>query len=245
MKVRGSLIVTKVLQLLAPGGSAPADGLLATSDNQGRVLWKNLKIPIVQNTNYDEAGSLVRYDGDIYYSLEDNAAGTNIEDPDVWKPLGMQGSALTVDQLAAIQSAANPSAENPFITRDESRSFSIAGSKTVEEILSVTITPLSNVLWIATDEGVDSFASPVHVGDGLYSTSDGWLNIGPIRGPVGPAGPIIVPVDKLLIFKIAPNADNQNLEVGDYCYGIVQNQFIQANYLGPNPLLLTSFKDVT
>jgi hypothetical protein len=51
----------------------------------------------------------------------------------------------------------------------------------------------------------------------------------------------IYAIGELQIFKIAPNTNNKILEVGDYCIGAVEGQFINANYLGGNPTLLSSF----
>ena len=38
-----------------------------------------------------------------------------------------------------------------------------------------------------------------------------------------------------------PDPTNKEPNIGDYCIGFVENQFINAEYLGPNKLLLTSF----
>lgn len=46
---------------------------------------------------------------------------------------------------------------------------------------------------------------------------------------------------ELQIFKLPGNLDAANLEVGDYCIGFVEGQFINANYLGGNIALLASF----
>lgn len=46
---------------------------------------------------------------------------------------------------------------------------------------------------------------------------------------------------ELQIFKVSPNTNDKILEVGDFCIGIVEGQFINANYLGGSPTLLSSF----
>lgn len=51
----------------------------------------------------------------------------------------------------------------------------------------------------------------------------------------------IVKPDELQIFKVPGNPNNQILEVGDYCMGFVEGQFINANYTGGDRSLLTSF----
>lgn len=38
-----------------------------------------------------------------------------------------------------------------------------------------------------------------------------------------------------------PDPDNKLPNVGDWCIGFVEGQFINATYLGGNPLLLTSY----
>ena len=38
-----------------------------------------------------------------------------------------------------------------------------------------------------------------------------------------------------------PDPTNKEPNVGDWCIGFVENQFINAEYLGPNKLLLTSY----
>lgn len=46
---------------------------------------------------------------------------------------------------------------------------------------------------------------------------------------------------QLQIFKLPTNEDDAVLEVGDYCIGFVEGQFINANYLGGDDSLLSSF----
>lgn len=46
---------------------------------------------------------------------------------------------------------------------------------------------------------------------------------------------------KMLVFKIETNLNELEQEVGDFCQGFVEGQFISADYLGGNKLLLTSY----
>lgn len=51
----------------------------------------------------------------------------------------------------------------------------------------------------------------------------------------------IYPYGELQVFKIAANLDNTTQESGDLCIGFVENQFINAPYLGGDKTLLTSY----
>lgn len=51
----------------------------------------------------------------------------------------------------------------------------------------------------------------------------------------------IIPLGELIFFKIFPNTNNKIQEIGDYCMGIVEGQFINANYLGGDKNLLASY----
>lgn len=46
---------------------------------------------------------------------------------------------------------------------------------------------------------------------------------------------------ELQVFKIAGNNDDTTQEVGDWCIGFVQDQFINAPYLGGDKTLLASY----
>lgn len=52
----------------------------------------------------------------------------------------------------------------------------------------------------------------------------------------------IVPVGELIVYKVAPNENNNELEPGDYCTGIVEGVFINSNYLGGDKTLLASYE---
>lgn len=60
---------------------------------------------------------------------------------------------------------------------------------------------------------------------------------------LNPSGGInfIIPVNDMLVFKVALNIDNTKKEVGDFCMGIVEGQFINANYIGGDETLLASY----
>lgn len=70
---------------------------------------------------------------------------------------------------------------------DQGTGVTIQGQDTVA-IIKAKSPIIEGLLWIATDTGTDSYAVAVAAGDGLVSDGTGWFNIGPIRGPVGPAG---------------------------------------------------------
>lgn len=46
---------------------------------------------------------------------------------------------------------------------------------------------------------------------------------------------------KMIVFKLPTNLNENEQEIGDLCMGFVEGQFITANYLGGNQLLLTSY----
>ena len=85
----------------------------------------------------------------------------------------------------------------------------------------------------------------------IINKGKGVLNINPsnlqkiFSGDSGNITPIpkdlIVPIDKLIVFKTPPNIDNTKLEIGDTVKGFVEGEFINAEYLGPDKALLTSF----
>lgn len=52
---------------------------------------------------------------------------------------------------------------------------------------------------------------------------------------------LIVPVGELLIFKVAPNLDNDIKEPGDYCIGHVGNTFVNGNWNGDDDSLPESY----
>lgn len=46
---------------------------------------------------------------------------------------------------------------------------------------------------------------------------------------------------KRIVFKAAGNPNESIQEIGDFCQGFVEGQFINADYLGPDEDLLTSY----
>jgi hypothetical protein len=39
------------------------------------------------------------------------------------------------------------------------------------------------MIWVSSTDGLDSYNNIVVSGDGMVSRRDGWLGVGPIRGP--------------------------------------------------------------
>ncbi|MFK7030986.1 hypothetical protein [Flavobacterium oreochromis] len=52
---------------------------------------------------------------------------------------------------------------------------------------------------------------------------------------------LIIKTRELQIFKVAPNSNNNILEIGDFVQGIVEGQFINATYNGGDSTKLTSY----
>lgn len=187
MKIDGSLIITRNLKLINPGGSSPAVGLVAVSDSEGNLRWEDFSVPALRpNTRYPKPGTLSIYAGSLYMSIVENASSTDIQDPALWKDMssGSSDSELSEDQLAALNAASEPSAGNPFVTAKDVHNLSIKGTATSEIIVSKSPIQPDNV-WISSTNGVDSYGTAVLSGDGLASDGTGWKNIGPIRGPKG------------------------------------------------------------
>jgi len=57
----------------------------------------------------------------------------------------------------------------------------------------------------------------------------------------GNGGGVAVKAGSMLFFKVAPNINKKEQEPGDYCMGFVEGQFINADYLGGDKTLLTSY----
>lgn len=55
----------------------------------------------------------------------------------------------------------------------------------------------------------------------------------------------IVSIGSFLVFKVAPNIDNSQLETGDIVQGIVEDNKIEGIYLGADPTLLINFDLIT
>ena len=52
----------------------------------------------------------------------------------------------------------------------------------------------------------------------------------------------IIPIGGLLVFKVAPNENENEKEPGDYCMGIVEDRFINGNWNGQNDQLKSSYE---
>jgi hypothetical protein len=53
----------------------------------------------------------------------------------------------------------------------------------------------------------------------------------------------IIPVGQMLVFKVEGNENENEKEVGDFCMGLVEDEFINANYLGGDESLSSSYGD--
>ncbi|WP_376777258.1 hypothetical protein [Flavobacterium covae] len=70
---------------------------------------------------------------------------------------------------------------------------------------------------------------------------EGIEQIYEIINQISQQNPRIVPVGQLQIFKVAPNANNNVLESGDFVAGFVESHFINATYLEGDPQRLASY----
>lgn len=52
----------------------------------------------------------------------------------------------------------------------------------------------------------------------------------------------IIPTGQMLVFKILPNENENEREVGDYCIGYVENTIVNGNWNGADPSLKTSYE---
>jgi hypothetical protein len=77
--------------------------------------------------------------------------------------------------------ATEPSAGNPYATRNDLQIISLKGTDTSANIL-LKSPSISNMIWVSSTDGLDSYNNIVVSGDGMVSDGDGWL-VGPIRGP--------------------------------------------------------------
>jgi hypothetical protein len=59
--------------------------------------------------------------------------------------------------------------------------ISLKGTDTSANIL-LKSPSISNMIWVSSTDGLDSYNIVVS-GDGMVSDGDGWLGVGPIRGP--------------------------------------------------------------
>jgi hypothetical protein len=95
--------------------------LIALSDAQGNVRWDNLRIPTLNiSSTYAVAGSLVLHLNNVYFSLIPGAEESIFLS--TWKNLSsgsFDASVFSQDQIDALNLATEPSAGNPYATRND------------------------------------------------------------------------------------------------------------------------------
>jgi hypothetical protein len=119
----------------------------------------------------------------VYFS-NTGAEGEHISIPTTWKNLSsgsFDASVFSQDQIDALNLATEPSAGNPYATRNDLQIISLKGTDTSANIL-LKSPSISNMIWVSSTDGLDSYNNIVVSGDGMVSDGDGWL-VGPIRGP--------------------------------------------------------------
>lgn len=52
----------------------------------------------------------------------------------------------------------------------------------------------------------------------------------------------IIPVGEFQVYKVAPNENENEKEVGDYCMGWIENSFVSGNWNGADPSLKSSYE---
>lgn len=67
--------------------------------------------------------------------------------------------------------------------------------------------------------------------DEMIVGEDYWVSVTYNLNAQIPAKSIIIPVGEMLVFKVAPNENNNVKEPGDYCLRIIENTFIGGIYL--------------
>jgi hypothetical protein len=65
--------------------------------------------------------------------------------------------------------------------RNDLQIISLKGTDTSANIL-LKSPSISNMIWVSSTDGLDSYNNIVVSGDGM-ADGDGWLGVGPIRGP--------------------------------------------------------------
>jgi hypothetical protein len=69
--------------------------------------------------------------------------------------------------------ATEPSAGNPYATRNDLQIISLKGTDTANILLKSP--SISNMIWVSSTDGLDSYNNIVVSGDGMVSDGDGWL----------------------------------------------------------------------
>jgi hypothetical protein len=111
----------------------------------------------------------------VYFSLIPGAEGEHISIPTTWKNLSgsFDASVFSQDQIDALNLATEPSAGNPYATRNDLQIISLKGTDTSANIL-LKSPSISNMIWVSSTDGLDSYNIVVS-GDGMVSDGDGWL----------------------------------------------------------------------
>jgi hypothetical protein len=94
--------------------------LIALSDAQGNVRWDNLRIPTLNISSTYAVGSLVLHLNNVFFS--NTGAEEHISIPTTWKNLSsgsFDASVFSQDQIDALNLATEPSAGNPYATRND------------------------------------------------------------------------------------------------------------------------------
>jgi hypothetical protein len=93
-----------------------------------------------------------------------------------WKNLSsgsFDASVFSQDQIDALNLATEPSAGNPYATRNDLQIISLKGTDTSANIL-LKSPSISNMIWVSSTDGLDSYNNIVVSGDGMVSDGDGW-----------------------------------------------------------------------
>jgi hypothetical protein len=70
--------------------------------------------------------------------------------------------------------ATEPSAGNPYATRNDLQIISLKGTDTSANIL-LKSPSISNMIWVSSTDGLDSYNNIVVSGDGMVSEMVGWV----------------------------------------------------------------------
>lgn len=84
--------------------------------------------------------------------------------------------------------------------------------------------------------------SVVSVSGANYQNTTG-TNSSPLLGLdwIKTSKDFVLPIGQMNVYKVAPNSNVNIKEIGDFCVGIVENEFISANYFGGDENLLASY----
>jgi hypothetical protein len=113
------------------------------------------------------------YLNNVYFSLIPGAE-RSISIPTTWKNLSsgsFDASVFSQDQIDALNLATEPSAGNPYATRNDLQIISLKGTDTSANIL-LKSPSISNMIWVSSTDGLDSYNSSVWR---RYGLRRGWL----------------------------------------------------------------------